>query len=151
MYNAPRFNNWVKRMDRLIEFVINHFELSGLFVLLLIALLYTEKARSGRSVSPQEATRMLNSDEGVIVDVRDKKEFAEGRITGAIHIPYASLKERLSELDKYKEKQIIVVDKMGQHSGIAGKTLLAEGFENVCRLSGGISEWKNSNLPLVRK
>ncbi|KZZ53858.1 rhodanese-like domain-containing protein, partial [Oleiphilus sp. HI0123] len=108
-------------------------------------------SRSGRAVSPQEATLLLNKDQAVIVDLRDKKDFSEGKITGALHIPFANLKERSTELEKYKDKQIILVDKMGQHSGMAGKTLQAEGFENVCRMSGGIAEWKNSNMPLVRK
>lgn len=138
-------------MDRFLEFVGNHLELSGLFVFFLAALWFTEKSRAGRSVSPHEATRMLNADEAVIVDVREKKDFNEGWITGAMHIPFASLKERSAELEKHKEKQIIIVDKMGQHSGMAGKTLKAEGFENVCRLQGGIAEWKNSSMPLVRK
>lgn len=138
-------------MDRLIEFVGNHIELSAIFVFLLAALWFSEKARAGRSVSPTEATRMVNSDEAVIIDIRDKKEFNEGWITGALHIPLASLKERSSELKKHEGKQLILVDKMGQHSSMAGKTLKAEGFENVCRMSGGISEWKNSNMPLVRK
>jgi len=138
-------------MDRIIEFVGNHIELSGLFVMLLGALWYSEKSRSGRSVSPQEATLMLNRETAVIVDVRDKKDYGEGWITGSVHIPFSSLKERAVELAKHKDKQIIVVDKMGQHAGMAGKLLKAEGFENVCRMSGGISEWKNSNMPLVRK
>ncbi|KZZ10051.1 sulfurtransferase [Oleiphilus sp. HI0078] len=129
----------------------NHIELSGLFVALLAALWFTERSRSGRAVSPQEATLLLNKDQAVIVDLRDKKDFSEGKITGALHIPFANLKERSTELEKYKDKQIILVDKMGQHSGMAGKTLQAEGFENVCRMSGGIAEWKNSNMPLVRK
>lgn len=138
-------------MDRFIEFVGNHIELSGLFVALLFALWWTERAKSGRSLSPLEATQMLNKDEAVIVDVRDKKDFNEGRITGSIHIPFGSLKERATELSQHKDKQIIIVDKMGQHSGTAGKLLKAEGYENVCRLAGGISEWKGSNMPLVRK
>lgn len=138
-------------MDRLFEFIGNHIELSGLFVALLAALWFTERSRSGRAVSPQEATLLLNKDQAVIVDLRDKKDFSEGKITGALHIPFANLKERSTELEKYKDKQIILVDKMGQHSGMAGKTLQAEGFDNVCRMSGGIAEWKNSNMPLVRK
>ena len=138
-------------MDRLFEFVSNHIELSGLFVALLAALWFSEKSRSGRSISPQAATLLLNKDDAVIVDLRDKKEFSEGRITGSLHIPFNSLKERAAELQKYKEKQIILVDKMGQHSGSAGKLLQAEGYENVCRMTGGISEWQNSNMPLVRK
>lgn len=151
MYNAPHLNIWAIRMDRIIEFVTNHLELSGLFIALLAALWFSEKSRSGRSISPQETTLMLNRDEAVIVDLRDKKEYSEGRITGSIHIPFANLKERAVELEKHKDKQIVLVDKMGQHSGMAGKVLQAEGFENVCRMTGGISEWKNSSMPLVRK
>jgi len=138
-------------MDQLIEFVTRHIELSAIFIALLVALWFSEKSRSGRSISPQEATLMLNKEEAVIVDVRDKKEYSEGRISGSIHIPFANLKERSSELEKYKDKHIVLVDKMGQHSGMAGKTLQAEGFENVCRMTGGISEWKNSNMPLIKK
>jgi rhodanese-related sulfurtransferase len=138
-------------MDRVLEFIGNHLELSGLFIFFLGALWFTERSRSGKSLSPSEVTRMLNSDEAIVVDVRDKKEFSEGWITGAIHLPFASVKSRIAELEKYKDKHIILVDKMGQHSGAAGKILLAEGFENIARLQGGISEWKSSNMPLVRK
>ena len=138
-------------MDRLFEFVGNHWELVSVFFGLLIALWWTEKSKSGQSLSPLAATQLLNQGNAVVLDVRDKKEFNDGRITGAIHIPFGSLKTRVSELENHKAKHIIVVDKMGQHSGTAGKLLKAEGFENVARLSGGIAEWKSSNMPLVRK
>ncbi len=138
-------------MDKLFVFVVEHWILSSSFAALLVALFLLEKHRSGRSVSPQQATLLLNKEEAIIVDVRDKKDYSEGRIKGSLHIPVAGLKDRVSELDKYKDKTIVVVDKAGQHSGIAGKTLKAAGFEHVCRMTGGISEWKNSSLPLVKK
>lgn len=138
-------------MDRLIEFIGNHLELSAAFVFLLAALLYTERSRAGRTVSPQQATLMINKEEAVFLDIRDKKDLSDGRITDALHIPFGSLKERATELEKYKEKQIILVDKMGQHTGMAGKLLKEQGFENICRMSGGIAEWKNSNMPLIHK
>ncbi len=138
-------------MDRLFEFIGNHIELSGLFIALMVALWFSEQSRAGKAVSPQIATLMMNKDEAVIVDIREKKEYSEGRIAGSIHIPFDSLKERSTELKKFEGKQIILVDKMGQHSSMAGKLLQTEGFENVCRMSGGISEWKTSNLPLVKK
>ncbi|WP_250654946.1 rhodanese-like domain-containing protein [Alkalimarinus coralli] len=138
-------------MERLFEFAINHWILASSFVGLLVVLFLLEKHRSGRSLSPQQATLLLNKDEAVIVDIREKKEFSEGRIKGSLHIPFASLKDRTSELEKYKDKQLVIVDKAGQHSGMAGKTLKAAGFENICRMTGGISEWKNSSLPLVKK
>lgn len=138
-------------MDRLIEFIGNHIELSAAFVFLLFALFYTERSRAGRLVSPQQATLMINRGEAIFLDIREKKDLNEGKITDALQIPYGSLKDRATELKKFEDKTIILVDKMGQHTGMAGKLLKLEGFDNVCRMSGGIAEWKNCNMPLIHK
>lgn len=138
-------------MDRLFEFVVNHYVLASLFVAFLVAILVLESRRGGAKISAQGAVSLINRDEAIVVDIRDRKEFGEGRITGSVNIPLSSLKSRAAELNKHKSKQIIVVDKMGQHSAMAVKQLNAEGFTNVVRLNGGVSDWKASNLPLVKK
>lgn len=138
-------------MDRLFEFVVNHYILVSLFVAFLVAILILESRRGGAKISAQGAVNLINKDEAVVVDIRDRKDFGEGRITGSINIPLNSLKSRANELSKFKDKQIIVADKMGQHSAMAVKQLNAEGFSNVVRLNGGIADWKASNLPLVKK
>ncbi|SFR57283.1 Rhodanese-related sulfurtransferase [Marinobacter daqiaonensis] len=138
-------------MERLFEFVVNHYILVSVFAALLIALVLLESRRGGKKVSAQEAVNMINRDEAVVVDIRDRKDFNEGRITGSVHIPLNAIKDRAGELKKHKDKTIIVVDKMGQHSAMAVKQLNAEGYDNVVRLSGGIGDWRASNLPLVKK
>ena len=138
-------------MDRLFEFVVNHYILVSLFVAFLVAILILESRRGGAKISAQGAVNLINKDEAVVVASRDRKEFGEGRITGSINIPLNSLKSRVGELSKFKDKQIIVADKMGQHSAMAVKQLNAEGFSNVVRLNGGVADWKASNLPLVKK
>ena len=138
-------------MDRLFEFVVSHYILVSLFVAFLVAILILESRRGGAKISAQGAVTLINKDEAVVVDIRDRKEFGEGRITGSINIPLNSLKSRVGELSKFKDKQIIVADKMGQHSAMAVKQLNAEGFSNVVRLNGGVADWKASNLPLVKK
>jgi rhodanese-related sulfurtransferase len=138
-------------MDRLFEFVVNHYILVSLFVAFLVAILILESRRGGAKISAHGAVNLINKDEAVVVDIRDRKEFGEGRITGSINIPLNSLKSRVGELSKFKDKQIIVADKMGQHSAMAVKQLNAEGFSNVVRLNGGVADWKASNLPLVKK
>ncbi|WP_303290981.1 rhodanese-like domain-containing protein [Marinobacter sp. SS5-14b] len=138
-------------MDRLFEFVINHYILASLFVAFLLAILVLESRRGGAKVSAQGAVTLINKDQAIVLDIRDRKEFAEGRITGSINIPLSGLKGRINELAKHKEKQIIVADKMGQHSAMAVKQLKEEGFADVVRLNGGIADWKASNLPLVKK
>ncbi|MGO1693670.1 MAG: rhodanese-like domain-containing protein [Marinobacter sp.] len=138
-------------MDRLFEFVVSHYVLASLFVAFLVAILVLESRRGGAKISAQGAVSLLNRDEAIVVDIRDRKEFGEGRITGSINIPLNSLKSRAAELSKHKDKQIIVADKMGQHSAMAVKQLNAEGYANVVRLNGGVGDWKASNLPLVKK
>ncbi len=139
------------KMDRFLEFIVNHWILSGTFAALLVALFILERARSGQLLSPQMLTLLLNRETGVVVDIREKKEFSEGHIKGSVHIPLASLKERVKDLEKYKDKQIILVDKMGQHSATAAKLLREAGIENIARLQGGIAEWRNGSLPVSKK
>ncbi len=138
-------------MERVFEFAVNHYILVSLFFAFLLAILVLESRRGGAKISAQGAVNLINRDEAVVVDIRDRKDFNEGRITGAINIPLNSIKSRASELKKFKDKQIIVADKMGQHSAMAVKQLKAEGYDNVVRLNGGIADWKGSNLPLVKK
>lgn len=138
-------------MERVFEFAVNHYILVSLFFAFLLAILVLESRRGGAKISAQGAVNLINRDEAVVVDIRDRKDFNEGRITGAINIPLNSIKSRASELKKFKDKQIIVADKMGQHSAMAVKQLKAEGYNNVVRLNGGIADWKGSNLPLVKK
>lgn len=138
-------------MERVFEFAVNHYILVSLFVAFLLAILVLESRRGGKKISAQGAVNLINRDEAVVVDIRDRKDFNEGRITGAINIPLNSIKSRASELKKFKDKQIIVADKMGQHSSMAVKQLNAEGYTNVVRLDGGIADWKGNNLPLVKK
>ena len=138
-------------MEQLIEFIINHPVLTGSFAVLLAGLAFTEMRKGGQSITTQELTRMMNAGGATLVDLRDKKEYSRGFITGAINIPHISLKTRMGELDKHKSETVILVDAMGQHTGAAGKQLKDAGFEQVVRLSGGISTWQSESLPLVKK
>ena len=121
-------------------------------ILLVLIYLYTwrEKIKSGRPMSAHEATQLLNKDAAVLLDVRDNADFKAGHIVGAINIPYAKIEIELHKLEPHKNKVIIVADKMGQHAGAAGRTLIKHEFV-ARRLSGGISEWQSQNLPLVKK
>jgi rhodanese-related sulfurtransferase len=138
-------------MDRFFEFIVSHPFLTGTFVLLLALFIRNETRRGGHSISAQQLVDLVNREGAVVVDVRDRKEFESGHIVGAVNIPYANLDTRVDELRKYAEKPVIVACRMGQHSGAAGTLLRKQGFKNVSRLAGGMAEWLNQNLPVVRK
>ena len=137
-------------MDRIFEFIGNNWWLVGIWGAFLAALFWDNNRRAGQSISTAQATRMINKEDAVVVDIREKKEFSAGHIANAIHIPYAKLADRMGELVSHKEAPIILVCKTGQNVGMAGKMLREKGY-NAVRLSGGMMEWQTQNLPVVRK
>lgn len=137
-------------MERLFEFVGHHYVLVGAFVALLVWFVRNETARGGKAVTPQQLVQLMNREDAIVLDLRDRKEYQEGHIVDAINIPHANLDARIGELEAFRERPIIVACKMGQQSGSAGTTLRKAGFANVMRLSGGMAEWRGSNLPVVK-
>lgn len=124
-----------------------------LLVTILIALIYIyvlrDRVKSGRPLSPHEVTRLVNEGNSVVVDLREGSEFKAGHIVNSVNIPYSKLSKETAEVASYKDKTIILVDKLGQHAGAVGRLLGKEGFE-VRRLNGGIAEWQAQSLPLVK-
>jgi len=137
-------------LQQVFEFIGNHPILVGLFITLVIALIVTERKKGGESINAQTLVRLVNKADAVIVDLRDKKEFSTGHIASAINLPYGNFANRIEELNQYKERPVVLVCKMGQHSSAVGGKLLAAGFSDVKRLSGGMTEWTGSNLPMVK-
>lgn len=130
-------------------FVAEQWLLVSILGFLITALIVVEGRKGGSALSHHEVTRMINDDTAILVDLRDTKDFKAGHIAGAINIPALKLNNRMSELEKYKAKTIIVLDKMGQHSGAAGQSLKLKGFESK-RLQGGMSDWISQNLPVIK-
>ncbi|MCQ3829023.1 rhodanese-like domain-containing protein [Microbulbifer elongatus] len=130
-------------------FISEQWLLVSVLVALIYTLAITERIKAGKPASAHAATQLINSDGARVVDLRDRSDFTAGHIVDAIHIPHGEIEGRMGELAPYKEKTIILADKMGQHAGPAGRLLKKAGY-NVRRLEGGMSEWANQKLPLVK-
>lgn len=138
-------------MAQFAEFVGNHWILSGVWLALVLTVIFRQRAGASKSVGPQQAVMLINRSDAVVLDVRDKKDFDSGHIVDARHIPLSKLGQRLPELEKFREKPLVVVCKMGQQSSEACNTLQKAGFSQVVKLGGGITEWRAQSLPLVQK
>lgn len=133
-----------------LEFILQQWPLVGALAVTVLLLIFHESRRAGATVTPQQLTNLVNQQQAAVIDLRDQAEFRKGHIVDAINIPYGKLQERADELDKLRERPIILVCKLGQFSSAAGKQLMQKGFKQVYRLSGGISEWQGAQLPLVK-
>lgn len=137
-------------LAHLLEFVMNHYVLVGTFIALVILFLRNESRLAGATVTPAELVRLVNHEQAVVIDVRDGKEYNSGHIVDSINVPHSAVEANMDRLEKYKSTPVVVVCNLGQHAGTVGKKLRSQGFKDVRRLSGGISEWRAGNLPLVK-
>jgi rhodanese-related sulfurtransferase len=132
-----------------VKFFIDNIWLIAL-ALLSGGALFLPTLQRGARLSLLQATQMLNQGKAVILDIRDQDEFAAGHIRDARHIPLKDLKSRISELDKFKSKSVIVVCSSGAQSARAASQLKGAGFTEVYSLDGGLAAWRAQGLPTAK-
>lgn len=136
-------------MEDITAFIQEQFVLVAALAILVGMLVRRESVSAGAKLSLNEVVQAMNAETAVLIDVRDKKEFETGHVANAINIPHTKVNDSLSLLEPHKGKQIIVTDNMGQHAGSVTQQLKKNNY-NVARMRGGMSEWKQEGLPLVR-
>ena len=101
-------------------------------------------------VGTLEAVQMINQKNAVVLDVREATEYSGGRIANAKQIPLSQLASKLNDLEKFKEKPIIVACRAGLRSASACRLLKKNSFTQVYQLKGGLAAWQQANLPLQK-
>lgn len=141
-------------MQEIMPFVSEHPVLSLAWIALLIAVIVTTfKSRFSKvkEITRGEATRLINKEDALVIDIRAGEEFRKGHISTAFNVLSADIKnDNLGELAKYKAQPVIVVCANGTSSRSAGEGLVKLGFERVFTLKEGIAGWRSENLPLAR-
>ncbi len=141
-------------MQDFLTFVSQNLLLFAALAVTLVMLffnLFGSRLKGYQPVNPTEAVNLINRDNALVLDVREVNEYQSGHILNARHIPQSALPKRLDELEKDKDRPIILVCRSGSRSSHAAGVLKKHGFEKVYNLSGGIMAWQNANLPLTRK
>jgi molybdopterin/thiamine biosynthesis adenylyltransferase/rhodanese-related sulfurtransferase len=108
-----------------------------------------EQTRS--EISEVDATRareLVESQEPIVVDVREQGEWDEGHIPSAVHIPRGHLESRIERAAPDRSRQVLLYCSAGNRSAFAAKTLGELGYEDVVSLSGGFTDWKRNGFPV---
>jgi molybdopterin/thiamine biosynthesis adenylyltransferase/rhodanese-related sulfurtransferase len=99
-------------------------------------------------VDATRAREILGEDSAVLVDVRERDEWDEGHIPGAVHVPRGNLESRIENAVPDKSRQVVVYCASGNRSAFAAKTLEELGYEHVVSLAGGFTDWKRNGNPV---
>jgi rhodanese-related sulfurtransferase len=139
-------------MDRLLEYLGNHPLLAGaagLMALVVLGYELRQRAHAAAAVSPTDAVRLMNGG-AVLVDVRSANQYKDSHISGARNVPGDQIAAGAAALEKIKDKTVIVCCDNGITSGAAARKLTELGFTQVFNLRGGLSAWRQDNLPTVK-
>jgi len=102
-----------------------------------------------RSISPQEAKRLVDEENALLVDIREPEEFARVHIKGARLSPLSVL--TLLAPDPDKDRTAIFHCHSGRRAGDNVAALEDRGFASMHLMEGGIQGWENAGLPVVRQ
>jgi rhodanese-related sulfurtransferase len=120
---------------------------SGLMLLWPLLLRFVSPVRE---VGTHDATRLMNDENALVLDVREDKELAAGRLPNAVHVPMAQLATRAGELARSAKRPVIVYCDRGLRARGAAGVLGRNGFERVYLLRGGFRAWRDAGLPVQK-
>lgn len=99
-------------------------------------------------VAPVELNDKLGSDAPPqILDVRTRREYRNGHIEGAVHVPIFALRSKVDRLPFDRQKPVVTICLSAHRSIPAVRLLTSHGYTDVCQLRGGMLAWRRQKLP----
>lgn len=135
------------------EFLVKNWSLALVFVVsgaMLLWPLIKGRLSSTAQIGTLEATRLINKENPLLLDVREPGEYNSGHLPDALHIPLSQIKSRSDELAKFATRPVIVYCERGVRSSGAAAALARLGFQRVLELRGGLRAWRDAGLPTQR-
>ncbi len=103
-----------------------------------------------KDISVQQAVQLINRRDAIVLDVGDAAEYAAGHIANSRHIPAGEIEKRLKELNKFKNRPIVVSGRGGNRAVSACALLKKNGFQEVFPLKGGVAGWQQASMPIEK-
>ena len=121
--------------------------------------LVSEALKEVKTISPDDAHKMVNDNQCNLIDIRDIRELQkEGKVDGANHIPRGMLEFWLDPESAYFKngkldlnKEMVLFCAGGLRSALAAKSLKDMGFEKVSHIDGGFGSIKQSKFKISQE
>lgn len=132
-------------MTRLVQGII----VAVIFAVAVSSIVLLQSKNSVSETTVSEVHSLQPDDSSyILIDVRTPPEHAEERINNSILIPLLELESRVHELDRYRNRTVIVYCRTGRRSMMAAEMLKHYGF-TVSNMTGGIIRWKSQGFSTV--
>ena len=113
--------------------------------------LVKEAKASIKEISVNDVKSMIDGKEKIILlDVRDKNEFEEGSIPGALNISRGMLEFKVALVIPDKNARIIVFCGLDLRGPLATRSLYVLGFMNAVNMIGGLKAWNEAGYAIAK-
>lgn len=120
-------------MKRIIPFLLS--------ILLLTGCSGGTSDGSYEQITQEAAKEMMDTQEVIVLDVREQSEYDSGHIPGAVLLPVGSIdEETAAAVIPEKDSTVLVYCRSGNRSKTASSTLAGLGYTNIYEF-GGINTW----------
>ena len=137
-------------MNKFSLFISENFLAVILLLSLISILIIYERRKGGKKVDTAEMTRLINKQNPYVYDLRSAAEFSIGSVAGALNIQPSSLVKGDALFKANESDCIVLICKTGTTSAKSAGDLKKQGYTNVNVLSGGMTNWTQSGLPLIK-
>ena len=110
---------------------------------------FAEIKKRVKEATPQQVAELLRGEDVQLADVREKDEWDQGHLPGAVHVPKSFLEQWAEDRIPDKSKTTVLYCAGGVRSAMAADTLSQLGYTKVISMSGGFNRWKDSGLAWV--
>jgi rhodanese-related sulfurtransferase len=118
-----------------------------------VSLALAQSQVSMEVVSLEEARRLHEAGQAVLIDIREPQEHATGIAAGAKLLPMSQIGKRLSEIPTDPTKPVLLICNTQNRSSSTLRALRAqisaEKYAHVRYVNGGMSDWAKRGWPMV--
>ena len=123
------------------------FPLLLTFLLLLTGCGGSGSDSSYQQITQEEAKEMMDTEEVIILDVREQDEYDSGHIPSAVLLPVGMIDEdTAAKVIPEKDSTVLVYCRSGNRSKTASAALADLGYTNIYEF-GGINTWPYETEP----
>ena len=122
-----------------------------ILILIGVFVFSSQGLKGGPEISVKDATGLLKAEpRPALIDVRERAEFDQGHLPGAVSVPFAEFKDRLESLKLAKVDPVVLYSADDTRARDATRLLYDNGYQGALTLKGGIDAWHAAGHALVK-
>jgi rhodanese-related sulfurtransferase len=125
--------------------------LPAILIFIAVFVFSSQGLKGGPEISaPETAALMKGEPRPVLIDVRDRADYDQGHLPGAVSVPSAEFKDRLESLKLPKVDPVVIYGADDARAREATKHLYESGYQGALTLKGGIAAWRAAGQTVAK-